>query len=199
MIYCESLTAMQLHECCVDLFSRDYEKTEYKAYLELKKNRLSATINYLAVPWHGAYESNNIEKIKKELQEVHLDGGFTVCYAFTENIKNPIIEIIKKTGINVIFTPRASTDCSSINGITIVSFPYGALFGVDPSPVKNILYSFIGLGSSHPIRKEIFKLIHHAQAVVKERTGWISSAGREEFKDVLARFQIFSLPKRFFS
>ena len=77
-----SLFAMQLHECCVDLFAYDTEHSEYLAYLKLKKNPLTKDVNYLAVPWHGAHVTHNIERIESELTEKRLSGGFTVCYEF---------------------------------------------------------------------------------------------------------------------
>lgn len=182
--------AMKIHEFCVDLFSKDTEGTEFQAYQELKRKPLEADVNYLAIPWYVA----SIERIKKELMGVHLNGGFTVLFGFEED-NYPIIKILKEVGIDCIFTPRASINCLSIDGIKVVSFPYYALNGVSPATTKDILYSFIGIRSSHPIRKKIFKLPHHPQAVIKQSCTWNSLQGRNEFKNILARSRFSLCPR----
>lgn len=191
-----NLGAMKTYAFCLDLFAKDYEKTEYYSYLELIKNPLPIKVNYLAIPWLGASSTKDIKRIEQELNGLHLDGGFTILYGFSEIKENPIINILKRVGIDCIFTPRASSKCGVVNGIKIISYPYNALNGVNPSPIKDILYSYIGF-SSHPIRKILCTMNHPPQTIVKETHKWISQEGRNEFKNVLARSRFSLCPRGF--
>lgn len=188
------MRAMKIYEVCTELFSK-FEGVEYYSYIELKKNPLPIKVNYLAVPWHDATIKGNIKKIKEALKGIQLKGGFTILYPYEENSHDKIMELVKSTGIDCIFTPRATTNCSVVNGMKIIPYPYHPLNGVGPDRKKDILYSFVGIFSSHPVRKQLSVLDNPPEVIIKDSKNWISHQHVNEFKDLLARSRFSLCPR----
>ena len=185
---------MKIYEICPDLFST-FEGVEYYSYLELKNNPLPINVNYLAVPWHQAAISNKLGQIKNALKNVHLKRGFTILYGFEEKQSDQIIQMIKGAGIDCIFTPRASTQISISQGMKVISYPYYPANGVDPSQIKDILYSFIGIFWSHPVRKKLALLNNPPLAIVQDTKDWFSNSNLNKFQDTLARSRFSLCPR----
>lgn len=188
------MRAMKIYEICPELFSK-FEGVEYYSYIELKQNPLPINVNYLAVPWHDATVKGNVKKIKEALKGIHLKGGFTILYPYEDNPHDQIMELVKSTGVDCIFTPRATTNCSVVNGMKIIPYPYHPLNGVGPDRKKDILCSFVGIFSSHPVRKQLLVLHNPPEIIIKDSQNWISHQHVNEFKDLLARSRFSLCPR----
>lgn len=164
-----------LHEYYLDLFKYEPLATEFTAYKLLKKKPIEKNINYLAIPWSVLINRNELNKIP----DIKLNGGFTIC----QHIKyEKIIPILKKIGIDTLFTPHVY---KRYTDITVLPFPHLAVNGITPAKNKDIFYSFIGLKSSHWTRKEIFSMKHPKNSCIIERKDWhfwINKKNSEELK-----------------
>ncbi len=185
---------LQIHEFYTELFERDVVKMELTAYNEIKNQKLRIPTNYLAVPWDvlawdGPYQKRLKTEVIEKLSTLKFDHGFTVILnlGWTGYLLLPLFE---KIGIDCVFTPCTTYKEDRYNNIKIIGFPYYAMHGVDPSPIKDILYSFIGStpkGLAHPIREEILNMTHPENTIVKRRGTFMYLPGVEEYKDTLAR------------
>ncbi len=164
--------------------------TEYMAYKLLKENPLTASVNYLAVPWDIILNNHRLSSVPK----FKLDGGFTIC----QNIKfEQIIPLLKEMGIDTLFTPHVKHN-KRYDNITVLPFPHYSVNSANPADKKDIWYSFIG-AETNRIRKEIFKLPKSPEVYIKRRATWHfwqplekQILEKEEYKNVLARSR-FSL------
>lgn len=189
-----NIHSLIFHEYHLDLFNEEAIKTEQTAYKLLKNKPIQKNINYLVVPWSVLINKKELHKAP----QIKLDGGFTICQHIDYE---KIIPILKKIGINVLFTPHVT---KKYEGITVLPFPHLAVNAPLPDEHKDIFYSFIG-ANTHWTRKEIFNLKHPLDCVVKERNEWHfylrkkerlqQDIDAKEYKDVLAR-STFSLCPR---
>lgn len=189
-----TLNSLILHEYLVDLFQKEVVPLEYNIYKLLKNNLIEKDINYLVMPWSVLINEKKLNLVP----DIKLDGGFTVCQHISyENI----IPILKKIGINVLFTPHVN---KVYGDFTVLPLPHLAINGAKPSFKKNIYYSFIG-ADTHISRKKIFQLRHPLNSVVIQRTEWHfylkkknlikQEFEKKQYQDVLSR-SIFSLCPR---
>jgi len=183
-------TTMQLHEFGTRNFSHDPVCTEWSVYKILKHNPLKKEVNYLAIPWSFLYEHNGLAAIPRE----KINGGFTICQHI--HFKE-IIPTMKELGIDTLFTPHA--DCDVYKGITLVPFPHFPVNGVEPSPIKDIWYSFVGYNTDES-RNKLFKMQHPENAVIKKRSKYhfwqhADKQDEEEYKDTLARSRFSLCPR----
>jgi len=182
---------MKTYTFFTEFFEQDVTKVESTAYKLLKKEPLEQDVNYVAIPWRSW---RAIKGQKNKISEINLGGGFTVCYDTVTFLKK-IFLLLKQMGIDCIFTPCATISKPVIDGIRIEPFPYYTVNGVNPAPVKDILYSFIGW-NCNPIRKQIFSMAHPQSTVIKENNKWFLSKPNQSidlnFQKVLARSR-FSL------
>jgi FkbM family methyltransferase len=176
-----------------DFFAQDSVTTEKYSYELLKKNPLPLTCNYLAVPWAALINSNKLD----QMPSVKIQGGFTIC----QHIRfEKIIPILKKIGIDILFTPHVCKE-AKYDGITVLPFPHYAVNGIGPAPIKDIWYSFIG-ANTHFTRSQIFKIPSTQNIIIKERKSWHFSgnketqeAEKEEYKDILSRSRFSLCPR----
>ena len=185
--------AMKMYEVCTELFT-EFEGIEYHSYLELKNNPLPIKVNYVAAPWHDAIRSRQFDKISRAVKDLHLNGGFTVLYAHEDKMNN-VMSLIKSIGIDCIFTPRASTKCTELKGMKIIAYPYYPTNGVNPHPQKDILYSFVGMFGSHPVRRKLAVLHNPPTCIVQDSKGWFHGGHVGTFKDLLARSRFSLCPR----
>ncbi len=183
------------------LFEKKREMTEQKVYEILSAHPIKKNVNYLAVPWVPLYNQKELQKVKLPNR---LNGGFTVCQHVRYRV---IIPVLRKLGVNVLFASHASKE-QEYEDIIVLPFPLYPTNGIGSAQKKNILYSFIGTGRTHPVRKKIFTLPPRPDVVIKKRIGWhflrwggriirvrrssIREQEKKEFQDVLSRSR-FSL------
>ncbi len=179
-------------------FSNELVKTERMAYETIKRARLPINTTYLAVPWEALahYKSKYPGKLYaavQKLSNLRIHGGFTVVHNLSWNAKI-LLPLFEKIGIDCVFTPCTLTtkpfkDISK--KIKVIPLPYYAMNGVDPSPTKDVLYSFIGSTPvdliSHHVRETIFSMDHAEHTVIKRRKHFLCPSGADEFRDILAR------------
>lgn len=101
-----------MHVYSEELFDQTEDKTEYYAYLALKKHPITADVNYLAVPWGYLLDEH------LPLPRLRLKGGFTICQH--PNYEH-IIPLLKKIGIDTLFTPHVKNKRHL--GITVLPYP----------------------------------------------------------------------------
>lgn len=150
-----------------EYFSGDLVTTEFFAFKTLQARPLISDTTYLAVPWAYLINQNKLNLIN-EVKKV--SNGFTICQHVNYRI---ILPLIKRIGINALFTPHAN--CWDWK-VKIRPFPHFAVNGIKPSKSKDILYSFVGLNSTkhlkNDVRRNIFSLNHPSNAFVIERKEW---------------------------
>lgn len=186
-----SYGGMQTHAYFIELFAKEPVPTEYTAYKLLVDEPLEQDVNYLAVPWTIVIK----RKLLHRLQNIRLDGGFTICQHFRFE---EIIPLLRKIGIDVLFTPHIEQG-KVYDGITVLPFPHFAQNGVNPANEKDILYSFVGTASSQRVREKIFKLPKKKDIAIIERNGWSASTvdkdHNKEYRDILARSRFALAPR----
>lgn len=194
---------MKIYEAQTDCFSHDPVCTEYVAYRELKESPLAVNVCYLAVHWASLINQKKLADFKIP----KIGPGFTIC----QHIKYELIlPILKKAGINLLFTPHVYR---SYWGIKVLPFPHEAVHAVGPAEKKDIFYSFIGLDSTSLIgsslRRNLLDARHPAHTVVLERKYWhwarennwgsLSSEDQQkeksEYQDILARSRYSLCPR----
>jgi FkbM family methyltransferase len=184
---------MTIYSYFSDLFTQDSVTTEAYVYELLKQNSLPLACNYLAVPWAVLINSNKLD----QMPSITIQGGFTIC----QHIRfEKIIPILKKIGIDVLFTPHVCKE-KKYDGITVLPFPHYAVNGIDSAPIKDIWYSFIG-ANTHFTRSQIFKIPSTHNIIIKERKSWhfsrnkeIQEAEEKEYKDILSRSRFSLCPR----
>lgn len=188
---------MQLYEYKASRFETAVT-TERDVYRLLKKDPLKSNVNYVAIPWATFINTDKLNELSRF--ELSVDGGFTVC----QHIRyKEILPILKKMGVNVLFTPHAEP--SQDPAIKVLPIPHVAVNGIAAKQQKDILYSFIGF-SNHSVRKALFDLRWPKDAVIKRRAVWHFSksgnqaqkrqlAEKREYQDVLARSRYSLCPR----
>jgi hypothetical protein len=156
------VNAMRFHEYFLHKLRKTSLDTEEIAYELLKKAPISKKINYLVVPWPHLFYGHKLNK----LNHVKIKGGFTISHF---DYPEQLVRILKKIGINVLFTPNASNKFWDPNFL-MMPFPHIAINGA-PAKQKHIFYSFIG-NNTHAIRRKIFNMRHPMGTVIKERKTW---------------------------
>lgn len=154
-----SKALMTVHEYRLDLWHQDMIPLEYTAYKILKKFPINKKINYLAIPWAALIDNNKLNLIPS----IKLNGGFTITRSVQFEL---IIPILKKIGIDVLFTPHAYG--KKYDGVKVLPMPHLNLNGIGPNKKKDIFYSFIGC-NDNPIRKKIFQMSHPKSTVIIKR------------------------------
>ena len=155
-----------IHKHLEKFFSCERVPTEYMAYKAIEKNNLKINVNYFAIPWAALINRNKLYLIP----QIKVKGGCTVCQHVGYE---KIIPILKKIGINTLFTPHVN---KKYRGITVLPFPHAAINGPDfPISQKNLLFSFIGF-NANKIRSVIFKLNKNLEnnknIIIKKRRDW---------------------------
>ena len=184
---------MKIYEYFIDLFQKEPVGTEFNAYKLLKEIPLDSEENYLAMPWVVLINSNKLDMIP----DINLNGGFTIC----QHIHfEKILPILRKIGINVLFTPHAIKN-KYYDGIKVLPFPHFAINGTKPAKHKDLWYSFVGF-NTHPSRTTIFNMPKIENVIIEERTNWhfyLSALEQEqaklEYQDLLARSRFSLCPR----
>lgn len=172
-----------------------WNKIERLVDICLQKNPLNADATYIACPWDILYlyflntkltivQRRDAEQILVQLDNLFIDKqGFIVCWQYRTI---PFIAPwLRKIGIKTVFTPGASNNkADEIKDLDIIPFPYPANIEPFVQENKDILYSFIGISSSHLIRSKLFAMKHPENCVMINRT--IDKVSPEEYKTVYA-------------
>lgn len=186
-----SFGGMHTHVYFRELFAKEPVPTEFTAYKLLMDEPLEQDVNYLAVPWTIIIK----KKLLHKLQDIRLDGGFTVCQHFRFE---EIIPLLQKIGVDVLFTPHVEAG-KVYDGITVLPIPHFAQNGTKPALKKDILYSFVGTVSAQKVREKIFKLPKKNDIAIIERNGWSASTvnkqHNKEYRDILARSRFALAPR----
>lgn len=192
LAHIENYPSMQIYKLGTKNFAYEMQ-TEAHAYRLLEEHPLEKDVNYVAVPWAFLRDHNGL----KETEFLRVNGGFTICQHI--NVKE-IIPAIKACGIDVLFTPHA--DCDEYKGVKLVPMPHYPINGVDPNPIKDIYYSFVGY-DTHPSRTKIFKRITHPEntCIIKRdkyhywRPVESDKQNEIEYKDILSRSRFSLCPR----
>lgn len=168
----------------------------------LKKSPLNQNIVYLVCPWDILHvyfithqRTKKVEAIFDALEKIPSQScDFTVCFQY--GVIRHIIPILKRIGIKTIFTPGAKIQEPQVEGINIVPMPYKTIIDPQVYQQKDILYSFVGCVSSHPIRKKIM-LIDHPKDCFMLSTPKLSvgPSAKEMYTSILARSRYSLCPR----
>ncbi len=156
-----ALIGMQLYDYFTDEFAHSNHQQqllEYKVYTLLKENPLKKKVNYLAVPWielHATKKLYDKDFMNSFNLPEKLDGGFTVCTYF-DGVRDPetitIFKILKKIGIDTVFTTDAFVNIPSFMGIKVLPLPLHVQDPVSASGTRDIICSFIGFNTYPAVR-----------------------------------------------
>lgn len=177
---------LTIHEFGIHLLPTDRVTTELNIYQALKRKPLQINTNYVAIPWAVLLNSNQLSI----LPDIKVNGGFTICQHV---VFERILPILEKMGIDTLFNPHVPTG-QSYGNIRVLPFPHYPVNGSGPSKNKDILYSFIGFGRTHPTRPIIFRMQHPRNCVIIERFGWFHEDSRQ-YKNVLSRSRFSLCPR----
>lgn len=183
---------MRIHEFGIKNFAYEMQ-TEAHVYSLLKQFPLLQNIDYVAVPWAYLRDHNGV----KAINGIQVENGFTVCQHI--HFKE-MIPAMKECGVTVLFTPHA--DCDEYKDVKLIPLPHYPINGVDPNPIKDIYYSFVGY-DTHESRTKLFKRLSHPDnTVIIARTKYHYWRPVEddkqheiEYKDILSRSRFSLCPR----
>jgi hypothetical protein len=187
-----------------EIFSYEKFPVEYECFKQLKDTDL----NYIAVPWTQILNSHWLNYPNKQPKEFYFKtlskfktdqtNNFTVC----QHDSYMLLELYyKHLNITKVFTPLHSK-YNTIDNIQFIPIPFTSSFSFE-EVFKDILFSFVGTYTSHPIRERMKErivgnnIIYRDQYHIDPNTFNSTLKVREEkeYQSILER-SIFSLCPR---
>jgi len=154
-----------------DIFEYEKFPVEFECFKQLKDIQ---TINYVAVPWTQILNSHWLNFPNKQPSEYYFrylskinitqKHNFTVCqhdsYMLLENY-------FKHLNIDTVFTPLHDTS-NKLKDINIIPISFTSMWEFD-NVKKDILVSFIGTHTSHPIRERMRYRLHGPNIIYRDQ------------------------------
>jgi hypothetical protein len=184
---------MRLVEHDTELFRREPIGTEAGAWRCLRERPLRADVTYVATSWSVRI---NHDLLGPAVSWRPVSRGFAICQhiAYGE-----LVPLLRRIGVDTLFTPHAAQD---VPGLRVLPFPHVATNSRSPAARKDIWYSFVGAGGTHPVRQALRSLPPRRDAVIELRTGWhfdeeprVRERQRRRYVDVLSRSRYSLCPR----
>lgn len=189
-----------------------YEKfpVEHLCYMQMQNAMYENTFNYIAIPWTQIMNSNWLDfPNKKDIHQyitgimqlvVPTEDNFTVCQ-HDDYMK--LIPLFKHLKIKKVFSPLHDRN-NYIDDIEILPIPFTCNFKFDKSITKDILFSFVGTPTSHPIRQRMAQRILGEDIIYRDSyhvdsnfffTENYKKAEETEYQDVMERSRFSLCPR----
>lgn len=184
---------MQLVEHGTDLFRREPIGTEAGAWRCLRERPLRADATYVATAWSVRI---NHALLGPAVSWPPVARGFAIC----QHIRYAeVIPLLRRLGVDTLFTPHATGD---VPGLRVLPFPHVAVNSRAPAR-KDIWYSFVGAGQTHPVRQALRGLPARRDAIVELRERWhfgeedprVRELHRRRYVGVLSRSRYSLCPR----
>ncbi len=209
MVLLCAFMANRLTVCKITIFQiPKYHEIKYHEAVVtdiLMLTNIQLSFNYLALPF-GQYsgESLSITNFVHDTRELKVENGATTIFYFPCDSQKTYVEsmilMLKKVGINHIFTPSAPLQ-REILGVNIVSIPFPLVQVIEPNAVKDVKVSFIGQ-ISHVTRSYIKQLRGLDSFFVQINSGFFPTLPINElqtatavYKDILGRSRYSLCPR----
>lgn len=189
-----------------------YEKfpVEYECFKQLSKIS-GGDIKYLAVPWTQIMNSGWLdfpnkrptEQYFKELHDVRLSDGKNVTVCQHDDYMQ-LIPLFKYMNVNTVFSPLHDSRNIHTGGINIIPIAFTCSFNFDKSVKKDLMMSFIGTPTSHPIRQRMSNRINGPGIIYRNEYHVDSSFffvdnyrqdREQEFKQILEKSRFSICPR----
>jgi len=155
-----------------EIFSYEKFPVEHECLKQLKETDL----NYIAVPWTQILNSHWLNYPNKQPKEYYFKtlsefktdqtNNFTVCqhdsYLALENY-------YKHLNITKVFTPLRDKTEREINGVKFIPIPFTNSFSFDTTQKRDILFSFVGTFTSHPIRERMKLRVNGVNVIYRDQ------------------------------
>lgn len=194
-VYCfvrSGKPAMRIIEYQPELWDNDPVVTEKHSYELLRQLLLHEPVAYYAIPWAPIIN----QQLKLDVSQLERFSGpsFTVCQHIDYE---KAVDYCQKLGIDVLFTPHASTKKQVIKGVQIKGFSHQPVASVHPHPNKDIDFSFVGASGTHWTRPLLKNL---PGGRIELRDAWHfggadQQARQRQYEDIMER-SVFSLCPR---
>lgn len=195
-----------IYEYFTDIFPYEKFPVEYECYKQLKDDK---SLNYIAIPWTQILNSTWLDFPGRQPQEYyfrHLSkerilqkNNFTVCQH--DSYMNLRL-YFKHLNITKVFSPLHDK-VNFINDIEIIPISFTSNFNFKQVK-KDILFSFVGTYTSHPIREKM-KIRINGENIIYRNTyhidnntfNDINSKEKEEreYQDILQRSRYSLCPR----
>jgi len=191
-----------------DIFPYEKFPVEYECFKQLKDCK---NINYIAVPWAQILNSHWLNYPNKRPAEhyfrqlsrykVQQTNNFTVC----QHDSYMLLELYyKHLNITKVFTPLRDNTEKNIKDIQLIPIPFTNSFNFDLHKKRDILFSFVGSHTTHPLRERMKSRIvgnniiyrneyHVTSEIFSNKYNKIKQ--EDEYKQILQR-SLFSLCPR---
>lgn len=193
-----------------DIFQYEKFPVEYLCYMQMQDAVYDHTFNYIAIPWTQIMNSTWLDfPNKKDINQyvtgimqlsVPTEDNFTVCQ-HDDYMK--LIPLFKHLKIKKVFSPLHDRD-NHIDDIEILPIPFTCNFKFNKSATKDILFSFVGTPTSHPIRQRMAQRILGEGIIYRDSyhvdsnfffTENYKKAEEAEYQDVMERSRFSLCPR----
>ena len=189
-----------------DIFEYEKFPVELECYKQLKDEK---SINYVAVPWTQILNSHWLDFPNRKSRDYYLrelsdfkmeqNNNFTICqhdsYMLLENY-------FKHLKIDKVFSPLHDTS-KKIDGVKIYPISFTSMWNFK-DVFKDVLFSFMGTYTSHPIRERMLhrisgqNVIYRDEYHVRHDTFKVKSVNQKaesDYKSLLERSRFSLCPR----
>lgn len=196
-----------IYEFFTDLFPYEKFAVEYEAYKALKG---VIDINYIAIPWTQILNSGWLKYPNGQSAEYYFralskekitqQNNFTVC----QHDNYMALKLyFKHLNITKVFCPLHNAN-NNLEDISIIPISFTTFFTFEESP-KDILFSFVGSYTTHPIRQRmrhringpnvIYRDDYHVDPNVFNNQVNLKEAEEKEYKGIMERSRFSICPR----
>ena len=189
-----------------DIFPYEKFPVEYECFKQLKN---SNDLNYIAVPWTQILNGHWLDYPNRQPAEFYFktlskykteqQNNFTVC----QHDSYMMLKLyFKHLNITKVFSPLHEKG-NTISEVEIIPIPFTSSFNFD-SVEKDILFSFVGTYTSHPIRMRMRSRINGPGIVYRDNYHVDSNVviskdakakEEKEYQDILQRSRYSLCPR----
>lgn len=189
-----------------DVFSYEKFPVEFECYKQLKDIN---DLNYVAVPWTQILNGHWLDYPNKQPADyyykilskfrINQENNFTVCQHDSYMMLKLYFEHLK---ITKVFSPLHEKQ-NSLPGINILPIPFTSFFNFERVD-KDLMFSFVGTYTSHPIRLRMKNRIHGPGIIYRDNYHVNSNviinkneklAEEREYQDILQRSRFSLCPR----
>lgn len=195
-----------IYEFFTDIFPYEKFPVEFECYKQLKQDD---SLNYIAVPWTQILNSSWLNFPNRQPSSYYLNvlnkkkieqaDNFTVCQH--DNYMS-LLPLFRHLNITKVFSPLHDST-NIINGLKVVPISFTSCFDFE-SVKKDILFSFVGTYTSHPIRERMRKRIQGDHILYRSKYhidpdiftgGKVKISEEIEYKNILERSRYSLCPR----
>lgn len=193
-----------------EIFQFEKFPVEYICYQQFLSD-CPKDFTYWAIPWTQILNSGWLDFPFKKSMQFYIDellkmqriDGETVTVCQHDDYMQ-LIPIFRRLGIDTVFSPLHDINNTDTQGIKIIPIPFNCNFDFKIPEKKDIMVSFIGTPTSHPIRARMQNRIH-GEGIIFRSSYHVDSnffyienykhKEEEQYKDIMERSQFSLCPR----